>query len=182
MLKLRCSYSPAEWRGKFNYKDMKNLNTEVKDLVNYKRHSWNNGIFHISFRDFVQFFEAVNICHYRNTHSLSSLQDIISSHNQISYYQFHIKKTRGNPKNKTDLENIPSYFGVSQVSNFITDRNYQNLSLIIVRLNEDKTVEFVCGNGGAQRDVWSMKEGAKEGKYLAIVINERSDAQRKRQD
>lgn len=95
ILKLRSCYGPAEWRGKFNYKDMKHLSEDVKDLVGYKRHSWNDGIFHISFRDFIEFFASVNVCHHRPDHSLSSLKDVISSHNQISFYQFHIKKTRG---------------------------------------------------------------------------------------
>lgn len=95
ILKMRAHCGPAEWRGKYNYQDTENLTKEIKDIVGYKRHSWNDGIFYISYNDFVQYFEILNICHYRNTHSLSSLEDVICSHHQMTYYQFSIKKTKG---------------------------------------------------------------------------------------
>lgn len=49
---------------------------------------------------------------------------------------------------------------------------------MIARLKNDKTVEFVCGNGGARRDIWTMKEGIPEGKYIAILFTERDDVNR----
>lgn len=95
LLKLRATNGPAEWRGRYNYQDMKNLNKEIKDVVGYQRHSWNEGVFYISFRDFVQFFEIVNICHFRESHCLSSIEDVVCSHNQVSYYQFYIRDQQG---------------------------------------------------------------------------------------
>ena len=95
ILKLRSIYGPAEWRGKFNYRDRINLKNEIKDAIGYQRHSWNDGIFYVTFRDFVEFFEIVNICHLRKSHSLSTLEDIVCSHNQVAYYQFYINNTNG---------------------------------------------------------------------------------------
>ena len=98
ILILKNPFGPAEWTGKFNYQDKVNLTVDVKEQVGYRRHSWNDGIFYVSMRDFVENFDMVNVCHYRESHFLSSLPDVINSKLQFAYYQFCIENYRGNKK------------------------------------------------------------------------------------
>ena len=61
IFKMKNPSGPSEWKGKFNYLDSTNLTDEVKEQIGYKRHSWNDGIFYISMRDFVENFEIFEI-------------------------------------------------------------------------------------------------------------------------
>jgi hypothetical protein len=98
VLRLKNPYGPSEWTGKYFYGDQEHLTKEVKQEIQYTRHSWNKGIFHISIRDFVEFFGTVNVAHYRSSHTLSTVQDYIHSKTQFAYYQFSISETHSNQK------------------------------------------------------------------------------------
>lgn len=167
ILKMKNPYGPAEWRGKYFYGDQENLTKEVKKELKYQRHSWNDGIFYLSLRDFIHNFDSINICHYRKSHKLSSLEDFIHEKTKFAYYQFSIKETHSKSKNLNKLGKIPTYIGFSKKEN----QEETSMSLIVGKYTDEGFIKFIGGCGGFNRDEWCMKEGLPVGKYFVTFVS-----------
>jgi hypothetical protein len=149
----------AEWTGRFSDSDKKNWTPELQAEMEHNPDDTDDGMFCMEINDFVQFFDTVYFCHYRESHKLSTTVDFNRS-NQFSYFQFNISS-------KGDY-----YFGLSQPDSrhdkYEFGHKYGKLFVFVFQVVKGRAI-FVKGKGGeAHRDIWCAKQCSK-GQYIAVV-------------
>lgn len=153
VLKLRNPWGSGEWTGDYSDNSSK-WTPQLKKMLEWSEAD--DGIFFMKVEDFMEYFENVAICHYRDDYFLSSLKDF-NPKNTFACYQMNI-----------EIEG-DYYFGLSQPdkNHFDTGHTYAMMSIVVARQNGG-VLEYVGGKGYPQRDIWFMSK-CKPGKYVAFV-------------
>jgi calpain-15 len=89
LVHLRNPWGKGEWTGE--YSDSSTAWTEkYKNQLGWS--DVDDGAFYMKVEDFIDNFEGVTICHYRENYFLSSMHDL-NGENTFATYQFNIEST-----------------------------------------------------------------------------------------
>lgn len=153
LVKLRNPWGRGEWTGDYGDKSPK-WTPELKKQLGWT--DKDDGTFFMPMQNFLEEYDNVAICHYREDFILSNLFDINPS-NAFACYQFNIDMAGDH------------YFGLSQPDKFSLPLNHTyGMHSVIVAKQGSNGLEYVGGKGKPQRDNWFMAK-CQPGKYIAFV-------------
>lgn len=71
LVKLRNPWGSGEWKGDWSDSSYK-WNDELRNLLSYK--DSDDGVFFMSYKDFLRYFSDIQICYYHEDYSYSALK------------------------------------------------------------------------------------------------------------
>ena len=155
VVKLRNPWGKGEWKGAWS--DDSDLWTdELKEEIGFVNQL--DGVFCMSWNDFLRYYSDVQICYYHDGYKYSALQ-LASPKNKKVIISFKLEMKGKyylslNQKNRRAFPKSKRY-------------KYSNLSYIVAKLNDGK-YNYVGGNMKADKENWIGKE-LDEGEYVVLI-------------
>ena len=159
LIKLKNPWGTTEYFG--SYSD-ENIDPAIlNQLGSYSLKQ--DGMFHIPVEVFANYFESINVCHFKNDFITSSISDV-NTNSGFACFQFYV--------HEEDIH----YFGVSQPDPNMLPQGHRlaYLSVVLIKCHGNGAFEVVGGKAQNDRDIW-FRIHCTRGKYIAYVSTLWSD-------
>jgi hypothetical protein len=157
-VELRCTHGPGYvWNG-----PTKHFNPRSGEIIDYKIPDADEGNLLIPIEEFMKVFENFTVCFYEENFVSTAMR---TNEVPYSFVSYNIKvKKRGD-----------YYFRLCQLSHYMihpeshyTKIDYDKLTLLVTKRNDENEPEFLAGHCQKDRDVW-VKLNLDVGMYTIFV-------------
>ena len=166
---LRYPFGDSEWRGDWSESSGKwtpHLRDQIEQVmdeldIDVKDYGPEQGVFFMCVQDFQKYFTDIQVCKVDPNSKLSAVK-IRSLPAESKYFKFQVK---------TDGY---YYLGIHQRSKKFYEENsnyeYSNFSLLLGKVSQDGTIEFLEGLFAGDRNLWTKcKNRLTEGTYVVYL-------------
>ncbi len=157
LLKLRNPWGRGEWTG--DWSDKSSLWTEAQKQTVYFSNK-DDGLFYMSFEDFMRYFNWTTICHYSENKVGSCISSTVSDESDL-FLEFAVESPGD------------YYFCVQQVDKrcfFGQDYKYGVISFVVARSDAAGNWFFVASSMTNKRSTWVKVDNCQPGSYLVLLF------------
>lgn len=160
LLRVKNSWGTNEWEGDWSDKSSK-WTEEYKKLLNYEDKE--DGIFWISYKDYLQFYTTTHICHERDNFNYETAKLSFNKAKPVNFFKIKV------PKNTSgaiivNQKNTRLYQNAKQFKDF--DNNYG--SMIVFKYENDSVTAVGCDSGKKNR-MFVEIDNLEKGEYFVAI-------------
>lgn len=158
IVKLRNPWGSGEWKGSWS-DNAPEWNEPLRKRLNY--YSSDDGIFYMSWNDFLKYFSDMQICYFHDNYRYSALK-LQSQRNEVLYLKINVSQPglyyfSLNQKNRRKFSKAKNY-------------KYSNLSFVVGFANSaEQTIDYVGAGMKPDKENWISAELV-PGNYFVRIL------------